>query len=434
MTVIVGLQPSYNHVENGMTLADMRASKRVADRLNEVIIFRSTGPWSKRWIEQGYPTKNFHVKGKSSDWGPQAGLVPYEGFFSKVGHDAAKAARGTAANNRGLHSGFAGKIPLIMTRNQIREAETRIEESPARVAVDSAQAIDGGQDLLLMATRPGDSAKIAFVAKHRPGDGRYDIKTFGNSVIGTSPFVVRDKLQKGEPLTPLEVMTSNEVGAHEPMTGDYDLFAVCPRWADYGSGAPAEIQKPGLVVLNPNTQQRTQHPEATFPRGTNMDKVLDPRLHTMGRVGPHHRLPATSNWNEHPDMGNLTPRLLRCIIALNADMMRAPGNHPSRRRVHHNAESHRNYRFGAITGDEMAGANEGFPLTVFQPMALHAGRAAGLPTARYGDVCTLETFAEFQNYAAALYDAGFYVPKNWVWNMPSIWAGKRAGFAGGRYG
>lgn len=164
-----------------------------------------------------------------------------------------------------------------------------------------------------------------------------------------------------------------------------------------------------------------------------MEKVLDPRLHTMGKVGPHHKLPISSNWNEHSDMGNLTPRLLRCITALNA-AMGATGDKASRRRVHHNAESHRNYRFGAITGDEMEGGNEGFPLTVFQPLALYAGKGAGLPTARYNDICTLETFAEFKDYAAALHTAGFYVPKNWVWNMPSIWAGKKAEFAGGKFG
>ena len=433
MTVTVGLQPSYDHVENGMTEADMRACKQVADRLNEVIIFRSTGPWSKRWIEKNYPTKNFHVKGKSSDWGPQAGLVPYEGHFSKVGHDAGKAARGTTANNRGLQSGFAGRIPLVMTRDQIKEAETRTEESPARTAVDSVQAIEKGQDLLLMATRPGDAAKIIFVAQHRPVDGRYDIMTFGNSIMDRNLLVVGDKLKKDPSLTPLEVMTSNEVGAHQPMTGDYDLFAVCPRWADYGSGAPTKIHKPGLVVQDPTTGQTTQHLHARFSRGTNMDKVLDPRLHTMGKVGPHHRLPINTNWDEHADMGNLTPRLLRCINALNV-AMGATGTNASRRRVHHNAESHRNYRFGAITGDEMEKANEGFPLTVFQPMTLYGVRTAGLPTAPYGDICTIETFAEFKGYAAALHDAGFYVPKNWVWNMPSLWAGKRAGFGGGRYG
>ena len=82
----------------------------------------------------------------------------------------------------------------------------------------------------------------------------------------------------------------------------------------------------------------------------------------------------------------------------------------------------------------MEGDNEGFPLTVFQPMTLYAGKGFDLITARYGDVCTLETFPEFKGYAAALHKAGFYVPKNWVWNMPSVWADKRAGFGGGKFG
>ena len=53
----------------------------------------STGPWSKRWLDakpKPYPSKNFHVKGKSSDWGPQAGFVPYDGIYSKVGADTTK--------------------------------------------------------------------------------------------------------------------------------------------------------------------------------------------------------------------------------------------------------------------------------------------------------------------------------------------------------
>lgn len=186
MAVIVGLDPSYNHADNGMTKADMRACKQVADRHNEVIIFRSTGPWSKRWIEKGYPTKNFHVKGKSSDWGPQAGLVPYDGYFSKVGHKYGEGRQGHR-----------------------------------------------GQDHLRRQAR---------------SDGRYDIKTFGGSMKSTNIYVVLDKIKTGKSLKALEVMTSNEVGAHEPMTGDYDLFAVCPSWADYGSGAPTKIHKPGLVM------------------------------------------------------------------------------------------------------------------------------------------------------------------------------------------
>ena len=71
--MIQGLEGSYSHSQNGMTRADMEATALVANRQGEVIIFRSTGPWAKRWLERGYPSKNFHVKGKSSDWGPQSG-------------------------------------------------------------------------------------------------------------------------------------------------------------------------------------------------------------------------------------------------------------------------------------------------------------------------------------------------------------------------
>jgi len=95
--MIVGFGASFSHNQNGMTREDMEAVKRVADRLDEVIIFRSTGPWSKRWLEKDHSSKNFHVKGKRSDWGPHAGLVPYDGIYSKVGYSPAKAAKGTAA-------------------------------------------------------------------------------------------------------------------------------------------------------------------------------------------------------------------------------------------------------------------------------------------------------------------------------------------------
>ena len=113
MTVVHGLDLSFLHNQNGMTKSDMLQCSTAATNLNEVIIFRSTGPWAKRWIERGYPTKNFHVKGKSSDWGPHAGLVPYDGTYSKVGYDREKAKKGTEANDDGIRSGFAGKATLV---------------------------------------------------------------------------------------------------------------------------------------------------------------------------------------------------------------------------------------------------------------------------------------------------------------------------------
>jgi len=342
--------------------------------------------------------------------------VPFDGTYSKVGHDPTKAAFGTRKNQQGLQSGFAGRAPLVMTRQQIDRAANQTEENPARTAVQSIRTVQGSTSLLLMAERSRDHRMFTFVAEPRD-DGRFTLGVLTGN-FGTNLFAVMDRVKNGDGITPLQVMTSNEVGAGMPMTGDYDLFAVCPSWESYGTATTRDITKPGIRLqgVAPHRQPRGQ----TFEAGTGLDKVLDPRLHTQGQSSGHGRPPNNTQWDEHPDMGNLTPRLLRCINALNAAM----AGPPAMRRVHHNAESHRSYRFGAITGDEMRDSDEGFPLTLFQPQALGA---AG-PTARYRTICTLESYGEFETYCSDLAAAGFYVPKNWVWRMPWLWRAQRAVF------
>jgi hypothetical protein len=454
VSVIVGLQASFGHNQNGMTLADMVASQQVAGRLGEVIIFRSTGPWSKRWLERGYPSKNFHVKGKSSDWGPHAGLVPYDGTFSKVGYDTEKAKKGTKANEDGRHSGFAEKAPLVLSPELLNDQLTRPEGLPARTALEAQHPIPGSPDLLLTARRSGDKKPFAFRACRQEG-GDFLIKIYPEfGAVRANPFLILDRDPRGERAVPLEVMISMEVGALRPMAGDYDLFAVCPPWAQYGSQAAHDIVKPGIALSN-----GTLNKGLAFRAGVGMDNVMDPRLHTMGRArNDYHRADRGRNWHdyrdrqaiyrdrmrrgqtgalsaasleaifggtpdmEHGDMGNLTPRILRCINELNAQMG-ATGERAALRRVHHNAESHRFRNFGALTGQDMVtkkdgeAYGDGFPLTVFQPPNLYAGEGFGLPTARYGDVCTLESLLDFRDYATALKGAGYYVPRNWIWGV-----------------
>lgn len=443
--MILGFGPSFDHNQNGMTRNDMEASKRVADRLDEVIIYRSTGPWSKRWLQRSYPSKNFHVKGKSSDWGPHAGLVPYDGVYSKVGYNPAKAAKGTAENDKGLHSGFAGKTPLVLTREQIDEQLTVPEGNPARTAIESMVDVPRSADKLLFARRSGDQKLVAFRAVARP-DGRFEIRVYPIGSLIANTHTILDKDKDGRLSVPFEVMTSNEVGAGLPMTGDYDLFAICPSWAQYGSRAPHDIVKAGIQNADGKL-----HKGVAFRAGQGMDNVIDQSLNTQSRAGdfalrkdafktrmtagnglggPLSKLQSevylgASPHSEHGDMGNLTPRILRCINELNV-AMGAVGENASRRRVHHNAESHRNRAFGALTREDMTTIKEGesygdgFPLTVFQPRSLYQGAALGghfKPCARYGDVCTLEDLEDFRVYARALKESGYYVPKNWIWGV-----------------
>jgi hypothetical protein len=120
---------------------------------------------------------------------------------------------------------------------------------------------------------------------------------------------------------------------------------------------------------------------------------------------------------EHGDMGNLTPRILRCINALNL-AMGATGAKSALRRVHHNAESHRNRKWAGITEVDMVTKKDGdkfgdgFPLTAFHPLRITGGGGYFEST-----VCTIESLAEFKVYAQKVKEAGFYMPKNWIWNV-----------------
>jgi len=371
--MIPGFGPSFDHNQNGMTRSDMEATKRVADRLDEFIIFRSTGPWSKRWLNRGYPSKNFQVKGKSSDWGPHAGLVPYDGVYSKVGYDAGKAAKGTVENIKGLNSGFASRTPLMLTREQIQEQLTEPEGNPKRTAMEAIHDVPGSKDKILIARRSGDKQLVAFRAVAQ-ADGSFEIRLYPIGSLIPNINTILDKDRDGKRSVPFEVMTSNEIGAGLPMTGDYVLFAICPSWAQYGSTAPRDIVKAG--IQNADGQL---HKGVAFRAGQGMDNVLDPSLNTQSRKG---------------DFGLRKDARLGAIGALTRDDM--------------------------TTIQEGESYGDGFPLTVFQPRSIYSGVAPSThfkTCARYGDVCTLEDLEDFKAYAGALKASGYYVPKNWIWGV-----------------
>ena len=142
ITPWVGLDKSYAHPRNGMTEADMRAVCRVATAYNEIIMFRSTGPWSLPWLELNFPSKSFHVKGKSSDWGPMAGFVPYRSELSKKGGLTEEEQKGIQANNEGITDHNFRKMPLRLKKEwldllstQERDSEDKVGSTVTRSAI-----------------------------------------------------------------------------------------------------------------------------------------------------------------------------------------------------------------------------------------------------------------------------------------------------------
>ncbi|WP_299144117.1 anthrax toxin-like adenylyl cyclase domain-containing protein [uncultured Vibrio sp.] len=61
------------------------AFQKVADKYNVIIGLRTPSDIGQMHLKSGHPSKNFHVKAKSSNTGPTAGFITQKALYSKVG-------------------------------------------------------------------------------------------------------------------------------------------------------------------------------------------------------------------------------------------------------------------------------------------------------------------------------------------------------------
>ena len=369
---------SANHPDQGMTHADMQAVARVAAQRNEIIMFRDTGCWSRPYIEAGHPTKPFHVKGKSSDWGPHAGLVPYDSEFSKAFSQGA-IDKGFKLNKDAIKGNFARPVPAFVTEEFIRSELLVNKGSGNRPPVDRITQ-PRADVTYFFCTKPNDNpalpGKPYVLFGKKGGDGRYQIHTFPLDAVAVRERELFLQEGKGEPL--LVMTTSGDL----PITGDYDLFAVCPSWDSYGA-----LDKKMDPTLD-NPQQN-----ASFKKTS--AKLFDPATSMQAYASVAAIRSAFTP--EDPDRGNLTPRISAVVGALVAAM---GGRFP---RVHHNAESGRPFA---------PGASDGFPITTFHPRR----GIGGYPFLN----ATINDTNDLRQYFTNLYNGGYYPPRNHSWQMQSL--------------
>jgi hypothetical protein len=376
---------SAEHPDQGMTPEDMDAALRTAAARDEIIMFRDTGCWSRPYIAKGHPTKPFHVKGKSSDWGPHAGLVPYNSEFSKAFNDEA-IKKGFKLNKEAIAGNFARPIPLYVEEAFINKELVVPKGSRRRPPID--RITKPRPDVMYFyCTKPHDDPSKEgkrYTLFGRKGlDGRYLIHTFPLEAMGEQERTLFLRESAGEPLLVMTVP-----GADLPITGDYDLFAVCPSWGQYGSAdrkMDPTLDNPKQKASNLRTQARAYavpapHQVASHQRAT----------HQLNTV-------ANAFTPEDPDRGNLTPRIFSAVQALVREM---GGRFP---RVHHNAESGRPFA---------PGAEDGFPLTTFHPRRGIAGYSFRN--------ATINELSDLRDYFTRLYHGGYYPPRNHAWKMDAI--------------
>lgn len=371
------------HPDQGMTNNDIAATLRVAARRNEIIIFRDTGRWSRPYIDAGHPTKPFHVKGKSSDWGPQAGLVPLNSEFSKA-FQGTEVAKGQAYNRWAVARNRAIPVRLFVAPDFIAEHLMEPAGSRGNKPIDRiAYPRDGVA--YFFCTKPNDEAskpgKPYVLLGKKQLDGRYEIFHFP---LGMRDSAERQLFLKEGEAEPLLVLTTPG-GDSLPITGDYDMFAVCPSHGQFGRDD---------MKMDPTLDYKPQND--SFKR--TQAKALGPAGHTTTmRAQQSLSYIKAARTGEDPERGNLTPRIARLIDSLIKEM---GGKFP---RLHHNAESGR---------PSAPPLEEGMPLTTFHPRR----GIGGYPFLS----AVITNQSDLHSYFTAIYSGGYYPPRNAGWKMAHV--------------
>lgn len=197
-------------------------------------------------IKEGYPTKGFMVKGKSSNWGPQAGFICVDQNLSKKENcPPPEINKLNQAILKGMNCGHYTKADLKISNE-------RIDELIKNFGLDN---VGSGSKRLLRAKGPSGSF-YEFVAEQE-NDGLYRI------------------MKQGEQEA-IQVLA--HAGCDLPMTADYDLFLVATSIEEYGENSQD---------ARPNTAVKY----SALPHDIHSaDSFYDRESMTQGNITPRTRL------------------------------------------------------------------------------------------------------------------------------------------------
>jgi len=229
---------------------------------NCIISIRPVDLMATDLIENGYPTKGFHIKGKSANWGPQAAFICAKQEFSKLA-DQSKEKQGeynqqvTAC----LDDGYAQKIPLEITKarlnrlienNVIDEVKYDAQRHPIELAARTPKGVIHKFELLR-----SDKEPEVYLVRHN-----------------------------GEPIEVLAPPGENK----KPLTADYDIFMIAPLLEDFGPQDMLALHDVSHVVYKaridnyPTSPEQLAEPLQTLY--TNPDKFYEPMDKEFGNASP----------------------------------------------------------------------------------------------------------------------------------------------------
>nr|WP_242452281.1 CyaA/EF/ExoY family adenylyl cyclase toxin [Morganella morganii] len=199
--LITNRQTIISHI--GIAEEHLAPLQNVAEQQQLVISFRPVEATATGLISAGYPTKGFTIKGKSANWGPMAGFIPVDQFYSKLCGQKHKAELMNKKVAECLRDGYAIADNLQITGSRINEL------------------VDMG---LLTRHQPDKNGFITLESQSPHGHRHlFTAKPAADDFY--TIYVQKDD-------TPVQVLCSPQL--NKPLTADYDLMIVAPRTEDFG--------------------------------------------------------------------------------------------------------------------------------------------------------------------------------------------------------
>lgn len=213
-----------------------------AKNYNVIFGFRPVNPVATTLIKEGLPTKGYHIKGKSSDWGPQAGFICCDQSLSKLAGRHTDIKSYNEKVQQCIKSGHANVGPLVISAE-------RLSELQKNNFIEISSGVEGNLEL---ESKSPDGQVYTFSAV-KEGDRNYKIMKQGREV---------------------KILYHNIV--NEPLVPDYDMLLIAPHISDYSSAdsiAPHKLDDPDHGAVSERLQQFTDNIHKKFKRDINYEVI-----------------------------------------------------------------------------------------------------------------------------------------------------------------
>lgn len=192
--------------KTGMVLAHLVPLQRVASDVNSIIGFRPVDKLATELIEDGYPTKGFHLKGKSASWGAQAGFICLDQGFSKLENASSeRITKSSGQTQLCINEGHAIAVPLEVS-------QPRLQNLLKNEIIDNL-SLENADGFCSFQARGPSGQNYEFEAQRMPGDEEVYYRILHNG-------------------RPIEVLAP--LLGKRPFTADYDLLLIAPHISDLG--------------------------------------------------------------------------------------------------------------------------------------------------------------------------------------------------------